>query len=57
MKADYDYWYVYTHDLQGRSTYERTVNTEEQAKERIKELQKQGKQATYHIDIIKGAYY
>jgi len=56
-KYEPTHWYVYTHDIWGRATYERTVNTENQAKERVKELQMLGKQATYHIDIIKGAYY
>jgi hypothetical protein len=49
--------YIYTHDLEGRAFYERTVDSIETAKKRVQELNAQGKQATYHTNVIKGAFY
>lgn len=52
-----NYVYVYTWDGE-RYTYERTVNTEAQAKERLEELAKQGRPGTYTINhLIAGAFY
>lgn len=51
------HWYVHTHDLQGRATYERTTGTLRAAQDRVKELQLRDVQATYSEKPVNGAYY